>query len=314
MKNADIKQLALLCELIDTHSLTQAASRMAITPSAASQSLARLRETLGDQVCVRDGQEYRLTPYGELTLDRFRQVVALWRQASEESNAFDPAQCTDRLSIACSEAVAIVDPVDLYTQIAQLAPNLSLDLRSAENSLNDIVALRAAQVDLVCTHLPPPNDAADLHMVKLVDWRATVCCLSARHPRIGPSLSLAEYLAEVHLTTLYGTRRELNASPSVRFYEARGWHRRTSLVHSLRVAADIVSRSDRLMTCNVEQANILMRTAPGIRCLPLPPEIELPPFSFHMVWHQRTRYSASHRWLREQVTTLVHQAKADVAA
>ena len=36
MKNVDIKQLALFCELIESQSLTEAASRMNITPSAAS--------------------------------------------------------------------------------------------------------------------------------------------------------------------------------------------------------------------------------------------------------------------------------------
>jgi DNA-binding transcriptional LysR family regulator len=167
MKNADIKQLALLCELMETQSLTEAALRMAITPSAASQSLARLRDTLGDQVCLRQGPDYHLTPYGELAMDRFRQVVALWREASEELDGFDPATCTDRLSIACSEAAAIVDPAELYAHVALQAPGVLLDLQSAENSLTDIVALRAAQVDLVCTHLPPPADAGDLHAAQL---------------------------------------------------------------------------------------------------------------------------------------------------
>lgn len=305
MKNADIKQLALLCELMDTQSLTEAASRMAITPSAASQSLTRLRDALGDQICIRQGQDYRLTPYGEIALDRFRQLVALWRQASGEAEDFDPSTCTDRISIACSEAVAIVDPVELYAEVARVAPLVTLDLQSTKNSMSDIVALRSAQVDIVCTHLPAPGDASDLHMSTLGDWRATVCCLSARHPRIGDTLTIGQYLAEVHLLTLYGTRAEFAASQAARMYEERGWQRRTSLVHSLRVAADIVSRTDRMVTCNVEQAHVIMALAPGIRCLPLPPEFDLPVFKLYMLWHQRTQHSASHRWLRGLLKSLL---------
>lgn len=310
MKNADIKQLALLCELVETQSLTEAASRMAITPSAASQSLTRLRDTLGDQLCVRQGQDYRLTPYGEVTLDRFRQLVELWRQASEESGGFDPATCASRLSIACSEAVAIVDPVELYARVARAAPLMTLDLQNTKNSSADIVALRSAQVDIVCTHLPPPADAGDLHMTVIGEWQPTVCCFSAQHPRIGDSLSVEQYLAEVHLVTHFGTPQELATGQASKVFETRGWRRRTSLVHSLRVAAEIVSKTDRMVTCNVEQADMIMRMAPGLRRLPLPSEFDLPTFKHYMVWHQRTQYSAAHRWLREQVKSLLHNRAA----
>lgn len=307
MKNADIKQLALLCELIETQSLTEAASRMAITASAASQSLARLRETLGDPVCIRQGQDYRLTPFGELAMERFRQVVSLWRQASEEAGGFDPSACTDRLSIACSEAVAIVDPAELYADIVAAAPWVSLDLQSADNSLADIAALRAAQVDLVCTHLPPPPDAGDLHAAHLGPWHATVCCLSKRHPRICNTIDLEQYLAEVHLVTLYGNRRESLASPLSITLGHQGRQRRISLVHSVRVAADILSRTDRLVTCNLEQARMISRMAPDVHALPLPGELKLPALDLYMVWHQRTQFSAAHRWLRDQVTQLVQR-------
>lgn len=314
MKNTDIKQLALLCELVDTQSLTEAASRMAITTSAASQSLARLRDTLGDQVCVRQGQDYRLTPYGELALERFRQVVALWRQASEELDGFDPATCTDRLSIACSDAAAIVDPAALYADIAQQAPGVLLDLQSAENSVTDIVALRAAQVDVVCTHLPPPADAGDLHVARLGAWRATVCCLSREHPRIGNTIDLEQYLAEVHLVTLYGSRRESLATALSKAIERQGRERRFSLVHSLHVAAEILSRTDRLLTCNPEQADTICRLAPNVRTLPLPIELDLPSRELYMVWHQRTQFSAAHRWLRDQVRAMMQRHRAGAQA
>lgn len=311
MKNADIKQLALLCELVDTQSLTAAALRVALSPSAASQSLTRLREALGDEIVVRQGPHYRLTPYGELAVDRFRQVLGIWQQTSEQGVPFNPANCAERLAVACSEAVSIIDPADLYVRIAGTAPAMLLDLQSAQNGMADVLALRAAQVDVVCSHLPPPADAGDLHSIKLGEWRATVCCLSVQHPRIGRSLSLDQYLTEIHLVTLYGTRRESLASPLSQEIEARGRQRRTSLVHSVRVAADILSRTDRLVTCNEEQARMIMRMAPGVHALPLPAELDLPSLDLYMVWHQRTHHSALHRWLREQIRDLWQSAGVD---
>lgn len=305
MKNADIKQLALLCELVDTQSLTSAAARVALSPSAASQSLTRLRETLGDEIVMRQGPNYRLTPYGELAVERFRQVIGLWQQTSQEGAKFEPTDCAERLAVACSDAVSIFDPAELYARIAQAAPAMLLDLQSAQNGLADVLALRAAQVDVVCSHLPPPADAGDLYSTQLGEWGATLCCLSAQHPRITDSLTLDQYLAEIHLVTLYETRRESLASPLNQNIEARGRHRRTSLVHSVRVAADILSRTDRLVTCNVEQAQMMMRMAPGVRTLPLPSDLSLPTLDLFMIWHQRTHHSAPHRWLREQIRSML---------
>lgn len=138
-----------------------------------------------------------------------------------------------------------------------------------------------------------------------------MCCLSRQHPRIRDSIDLEQYLAEVHLVTLYGSRRESMATALSRIIERHGRERRMTLVQSLRVAADILSRTDRLLTCNPEQANMICRLAPDVRALPLPIELDLPSREHYMVWHQRTQFSAAHRWLREQVRAAAQQRRAN---
>ena len=306
MKNADIKQLALLCELIDTQSLTEAASRMAITASAANQSLNRLKVALGDDIFVRQGQNYRLTPYGEGAMERFRSLVETWRQVTDIHAAFDPATCTERLSIAFSEAEIIIDPIALYADVAEQAPGVSFDLQPAHNSPADIVNLRSAQVDLVCTHMAPPADASDLHCVRLGAWRASVVCMKADHPRIGSRITLEQYLSEVHLVTLYSSRKELQDSPTSKMLERLGRPRRVSLASSVSLVAELVSRTDRIVTCTEAWAERLQRLANNVRYVPLPPEIEFAAADLYLVWHQRVHHSAPHRWLRERVKALVN--------
>jgi DNA-binding transcriptional LysR family regulator len=310
MKNADIKQLALLCELIDTQSLTEAALRMSITPSAANQSLNRLHIALGETLFVRQGQDYLLTPFGEAAHERFRHLVDLWRQATDVGAKFDPRSATERLSIAFSEAEIIVDPVALYADVSQEAPSITFDLHAAQNSLVDIVNLRSAQVDLVCTHMAPPVDAGDLHSVRLGAWRATVCCFRVDHPRLASTadLSLDQYLAEVHLVTMYTSRRELQESPVAKMLERLGRQRRVSLAASVSLVAQIVSRTDRIVTCSRAWASQLQRLTNNVRYLPLPPEIVYPEADLFLVWHQRTHHSPPHRWLRDRIKVMVNAA------
>ncbi len=305
MRNADFRQLALLCELLDTQSLKEAASRMAITPSAANQSLNRLKNALGDPLFIRQGSTYQLTPYGETAVDRFRHLVRDWREVTEGGNAFSPVTCEERLSIALSEAEIMVDAADLYARVATEAPGITLDIHAAQNSVGDIINLRSAQVDLVCTHLLPPPDASDLHSNKLGSWRATFCCLNVDHPRIGAAMNLDEYLREVHLVTLFTTRKELESSPTAARWAKLGRERRVSLAGSLRLVAEIISRTDRIVTCTEPWAKRLQQLSPGIRCVPLPAEAVFPESEVHLVWHQRTHHSAPHRWLRECVRAVV---------
>ena len=121
MKNADIKQLELMCELIETQSLSEAAARLGMTPSAASQSLSRLRATFGEEVYVRQGNAYRLTPHGEQVMGGVRAIVRHWNEALQASGDFDPSTCELRFAVACVAHTASPDLVRLHADMRRLA-------------------------------------------------------------------------------------------------------------------------------------------------------------------------------------------------
>lgn len=302
MKNADLRQLALLCELIDTQSLNEAAARLHMTASAASHALGRLREVLGDEVCVRDQQRYQLTPYGEAALEPFRQMLALWREASETPRLFDPAGCEARLVLSCHDGFGLSELAEFYRRTLALAPQLRLDITSPSHGPQDIEDLRSGAVDVVCSHHEAPADARDLHMETLRHFQVAVCCLRCGHPRIGDSLSLAQYVAESHLTIAFLQRPGAQRSAIDQSLQALGLPaRRSSVVHSWTLCAELLARTEHLVSTSPEQAAILMRAAPGLRCLPLPGELDWPRVAVHMIWHQRTHQGKAHRWLRQRL-------------
>jgi len=302
MQNADIRQLALLCELIDTQSLSEAARRLGMSPSAASQSLTRLRAAFGEDVYVRHGAAYRLTSYGQQVMGGLRTIVKRWQEALQAAQHFDPSACELRFAIACVAHSASPDLVRLHAELRELAPRAKLDFQVPLHNADDLLALRAGKLDVLCISTPPPPDVRDVHHELLCTHELTHVLLSRAHPRIGESISLSQYLAEQHLVAHYRNLDPASRSPLDAALMARGLPaRRSTYVQSLWTCLQMVSRSDFLMTMSAGGARILSQHLSEVRCLPLPADMPAAASKVYMGWHERTHSSRPHAWLRERL-------------
>lgn len=302
MKNADIKQLELLCELIETQSLSEAARRLGMSPSAASQSLTRLRAAFGEDVYVRHGSAYRLTPYGQQIMGGLKTIVNRWHEALQAAQHFDPSVCELRFAIACVAHSASPDLVRLHAEMRELAPRVKLDFQVPLHNADDLLALRAGKLDVLCASAPPPSDVRDVHQELLCTHALTHVLLSREHPRIGDTLSLQQYLAEQHLVAHYRNLDPASRSPLDEALAARGLSMRRSIyVQSLWTCLHMVSRSDFLMTMSSGGARVLERHLSEVRSLPLPPDMPAASSKLYMIWHERTHGSRPHQWLRERL-------------
>lgn len=307
MSSADMRQLALLVALMDTQSLSQAAERMGLTPSAASQSLQRLREPFGDELVVRQGPGYVTTPVGRTVLESFREMVRLWQEATSGAPFFDPASSEAHLRIVSVEGFTRLDLNACYSAVVSLAPRVRLDVRTPDLASGGYDGLYSSGTDVLLTSLPPPQDALDLHAEPLPAAALTHCCLSAAHPRIGETMSLQQYLAEHHLLASAAVSAGPAAVSSIdRWLLSIGLPpRATSVVYPLDRLAHVLSTTDRVATVALSDGESLRRHAPGLKLVPLPPELPQAGRPNYMVWHHRTHHSPPHRWLRERLREYV---------
>ncbi len=308
MSSADLRQIALLVALIDAQSLSQAAESVHMTPSAASQSLQRLRDVFGDELVVRQGPRYLPTPLGETVLPSFRDMAALWQHTSAGAAFFDPASSEVPMSVVCEEVFVELDLAACYAAIVGAAPRVLLDVRTPDPVPGSFATLRSGVVDVVLTTFTPPGDAEDLHAERFADAVFTHCCLSVAHPRIGASLTLRDYVAEQHVRAHPIERSGTAALPPIDLaLVALGYPpRRSSIVLSMPHLAAIVATTDRLTTVSRHQGAVLSRYAEGLRLLPLPPEVPRIAAPRYMVWHHRTHHSPAHRWLRDRLREFVY--------
>ncbi|MBX3611493.1 MAG: LysR family transcriptional regulator [Hydrogenophaga sp.] len=299
MSAIDIRQLALLVALYEKQNLTSAAEALHMTPSAASQSLQRLRQAVADELVVRENGAYLATPVGEYALEAFRDILRLWEDIGHGHASFSPADAPAHWRIAYAEDFNELDINACYASLVAAAPRSRIDLLGMDEGIWQ--ELRAARVDLALSAMAPPDDAADLHAVHVADCELSHCCLSVAHPRIRSSLDLTSFATESHAglasaeAGLQG--QALDAAP----VDAGLSSRRLSTVAHLQQLAVVIATTDRLASVSHRQGVAMLRLSEGLRLLPLPPALPRTPLSRFMVWHHRDHQVAGHRWLREQI-------------
>jgi DNA-binding transcriptional LysR family regulator len=72
MEDIDLNLLVALDVLLAEGSVTEAAKRLGLSPSAMSRTLSRLREVMGDPLLVRAGRSLVPTRFAETLQDRVR--------------------------------------------------------------------------------------------------------------------------------------------------------------------------------------------------------------------------------------------------
>jgi DNA-binding transcriptional LysR family regulator len=122
----DLNLLAVLGALLELRNVTRAGERLSLSQPTMSGALARLRQHFGDELLVRAGREYRLTPMAAGLLPAVREALGQVERTLHVPARFDPATSRRRFSIAIS-AQSILALAGLLRHVHELAPGVRLD-------------------------------------------------------------------------------------------------------------------------------------------------------------------------------------------
>src|SRR5882757_11397312 len=100
LSNFNLNLLLALDGLLEERSVTAAAKRVRVTPSAMSHSLAELRDLLGDPLLVRSGRGMVLTPRAEALVGPLHTLLMDTERLLSGGGAFDPRSAERRFVIA----------------------------------------------------------------------------------------------------------------------------------------------------------------------------------------------------------------------
>jgi DNA-binding transcriptional LysR family regulator len=132
----DLNLLIALKTLLEEANVTRAGERLNISQSSMSTALARLRVQFNDELLVRVGRDYELTPQARLLLPQLQRTIPLVQKALMSEVEFEPERAQNSFRFVMSDYSA-VQLNRLFCRILDLAPDIEFDIVPLPESPSD---------------------------------------------------------------------------------------------------------------------------------------------------------------------------------
>jgi DNA-binding transcriptional LysR family regulator len=199
-------KMEVFVEVVNAGSISAAARKLQLTPSAVSKLLSRIEEDLGVRLIDRSTKSLKLTPEGELYYHRSVRIISDIEETIQEVSE-GRSLPRGRLRINCSVPIGVRHIQPLIPEYLQRYPEMNIDL-----SLTDtLVDLLEERVD-VAIRIGPIQDSS-LKARKLCDSRRVIAASPEYLRRCGIPLLPADL--SQHNCLNFNMRPLLNEWPFV---------------------------------------------------------------------------------------------------
>jgi DNA-binding transcriptional LysR family regulator len=124
----DLNLLLTLRALLEEENVTHAGSRLGLSQPSMSIALGRLRRHYKDELLMRDGRNYCLTPLAKALLPSVNESLRLLETAFGQTDAFTPGKCDRVFSLVMSDYAVSVLIEPLLRRVQEEAPLVGLKL------------------------------------------------------------------------------------------------------------------------------------------------------------------------------------------
>lgn len=286
----DLNLLVVFHQLLIDRRVSKAADSLGVSQPAVSNSLAKLRKLLGDELFLRTPQGMEPTPYAEQLAESVSYALALIHSGVNQRTSFEPSSVTRSFTIGMTDIGEIYFLPALMERLRREAPGVTLStVRNTTVNMRD--ELEAGKVDAAMGLLPQLK--AGFFQRRLFS-QSYVCLLRRGHRLDKRRLTLAEFSAAEHLVVVsagtgHGKVDEL--------LQRSGIERRVRLTvpHYVSVG-HILAGSDLIATVPELLADRLLEPF-GLVKVPHP--AKLPDIAINVFWHAKYHRSPANRWLRD---------------
>lgn len=240
LRDVDLNLLVVLDALLRERSVTLAAEKLNLTPSAVSHALKRLRVLFDDELLLRDGRRMRPTVRAESLAETLPRLLRQVSSTIETPEAFNPATSTRTFRLAAPDFVASLVP-SLLRDIHTAAPGVRVEL--APYSASAVRDLAEGRYDALIASGAAQSD--DLRATPLDAWPWAVYA-RAGHPAFD-HWSLTAWSNYPHLQVRPAVAE--GQGPTDRKATELGIHRDVrAVVPHFSMAAPILANTDLLLT------------------------------------------------------------------
>jgi len=288
----DPNMLVALDALLSERSVTRAAEKLRLTPSAVSHRLRALRDALSDPLLVSARGGFVLTARAEAIREPLSRALVDMRAAVEASTPFEPRTATRHFVIATADYGEFAYLPGVLALLRAEAPRVTCALVPPGRETPALLA--SSSVDLALG--PGFPELPGLVQKKLATEGFLVVARNG-HPKVGSApLSLKRYLTLDHLLIAPDGRPGGIVDDLL---AARGLRRHVALrVSHFATAPFLVASSDLVLTAP-ERLTVAARQYVDLTVCA--PPLTIPNTEVFMCWHERTHRDPAQKWLRRIV-------------
>ncbi len=289
MTSPDLNLLFALDVLLAEGSVARAASRLRLSPSAMSRTLARLREATGDPLLVRAGRGLVPTPRAEELRQQAGRVVGDAEALLRPARLLDLAKLDRIFTLRTNEGFVEEFGPRLVARIQAEAPGARL--RFAPKADKDVASVRDAAIDL---EIGVAGETGPEVRIQALFRDRFVGTVRAGHPLSEGVVTPERYAAGRHISV---SRRGRERGPIDEALAQLGLQRTVVCMVSGFSAALAMARASDLIASIPERHTQGARA--GMVSFPLP--VATVEVTISMLWHPRLDADPAQRWLRDRV-------------
>ena len=298
LRGIDLNLLPVFEAAYEERNLSRAASRLAMTQSAVSHSITRLRALFRDDLFIRKTKGVEPTRVADLIYGRLRDAMGAVRDAVLETRVFDPATSQRSFFIGISHPLGPLIAVRLRERLGRAAPHTAIAFSTRSRPLEMDRGLREGWVDAVIDWLPPrPGRHGELVLFE----DSIVAVARAGHPALKRPLSLTELRKAPFVGLRPRVAGEAHPVPGIGAWTRLKLHvvlEVSEFVEVFMVAAesDLFGLIPATMTKFAGECFGLKALRPG-------PKVSVP---IKLIWPVGRERDAAHEFLRKQIELATH--------
>jgi DNA-binding transcriptional LysR family regulator len=189
LRGVDLNLLPVFEAAYEERNLSRAARRLAMTQSAVSHALSRLRSVFRDELFVRQPWGVSPTPIAETIYAKLRGPLASVRESIAETRGFDPKTSGRRFVVGISHPLGPMIAVRLRERLAHAAPGVEIAFSTRSRPIELERAMREGRVDAAVDWLVP--ERGQFHDVTLFA-DAVVAVARKGHPALRRTRSTSD--------------------------------------------------------------------------------------------------------------------------
>jgi DNA-binding transcriptional LysR family regulator len=292
MKNLDLNLLPQLQVLLELRNVSRAAERLQLSQPATSAAMARLRRHFDDELLVRNGRTYDLTPFAQSLVPLVDEAMLHVQRATRVRSGFDAATSEREFVIAASDYAAALIVGPLRGILQQEAPRVVVDFVPTSGLRGELAEYSRMDLLVGPTGYRMKGDSKQLFRDSFV------AVADAGNPLLTlPALRLQDLVEVPHAVGYFG---EGISTPADKLFESRGVRRRVAAVVAgflslplLVEGTDLVALVPRMLAARAQRGA-------SIKVLEFAEELEAALVEA-MYWHPSQTEDPANVWLRSVV-------------